>query len=53
MNAARKTFFFYDVKCKETTPGSGACADIKDLDPGTLLDNGRRDNGRDATDFDT
>ena len=37
-----KTFFFYDVKCKETTPGSGACADIKDLDPGTLLDNGRR-----------
>ena len=35
-----KVFFFYDVKCKETQ--SGACDNIEDLDPGTLLDNGRR-----------
>ena len=34
-----KTFFFYDVICDPLT--QGACDDITNLDPGTILDNGR------------
>ena len=35
-----KVFFFYDVECS-LTDGNSSCPGIENLDPGTLIDNGR------------